>query len=51
MSMPLQRFNESGQKRDQPFGTDLIGCVPYLVEGLLDLWSVASGTRMPDARA
>lgn len=28
MSMPHQRFNEGGQKGDQPFGTDLIGGAP-----------------------
>ena len=46
MSMPLQRFNESWQKGNEPFGTDLIGGVPYQVESLLDLWSIANGTRM-----
>jgi hypothetical protein len=46
----LQRFNEGGQKGDQPFGTDLTGGVPCLIEGVLDLWSVVNGTRMRDAR-
>ena len=36
MPVPLQRLNKGGQERDQLFGTDLIGCGPYLVEGLLD---------------
>lgn len=48
--VPLQRFNEGEQKRDEPFGTDLIGSAPCLMEGVLDRWSIVNGTRMRDAR-
>ena len=50
MSMPLECFDKSGQKGDQPFGADLIGCFPREEKCLLDLWSVVNGTRMRDAR-
>ncbi len=50
MPMLLECFDKSGQKRDQPFGTDLIGCFPCEEKCLLDLWSIVNGTRMRDTR-
>jgi hypothetical protein len=35
--MPLQRFNEDGQKGDEPFGADAVGGVPGQKERVLDL--------------
>ena len=46
MSIPLECFDESGEERDQPFGTDLIGRFPGKKQGLLDLWSVVGKTLL-----
>ena len=38
--MPLQRFNEDGEKGDKAFGADAVGGVPGQKQRVLDLWSV-----------
>ena len=43
--MPLQRFNQGWQKRNQSLRANLIGRGPGQVECLLDFWSVARQTR------
>jgi len=45
MSMPLECFDKSGQKGHQPFGTDLVGGAPCLIESLLNLRSIVNGAR------
>jgi hypothetical protein len=38
MLMPLQRFDERGQKRNEPFGANAIGRVPDQEQRMLDVW-------------
>ena len=40
MLMPLQRFDQRGEKRDETFGADAVGSVPDQEQGVLDVWSV-----------
>jgi hypothetical protein len=46
MAMPLKGFDESGQERDEPLGTDLIARFPGQEECLLDFWSIAGETYL-----
>ena len=43
--MPLQRFYQGREKRDEPFGTDPVGGVPSQKQRVLDLWPILSRTR------
>ena len=36
--MPLQRFDQRGEKRDEAFGTDAVGGMPDQEQGVLDFW-------------
>ena len=45
MLMPLQRLHQSGQKRNEPLGTDVVGCRPGQVQGLLDFQAVVGCPR------
>ena len=40
MLMPLQRFDQRGEKRDEAFGADAVGGVPDQEQRVLDVWSV-----------
>ena len=42
MLMPLQRFNESGEKGDESFGADAVGGIPHQEERVLDFWPVVA---------
>jgi hypothetical protein len=42
MLMLLQRFDERGEKGDELFGINPVGCVLYLEQRMLDFWSVLS---------
>jgi len=38
--MPLQRFDQRGEKRDEAFGADPVGGVPDQEQRVLDFWPV-----------
>jgi hypothetical protein len=38
--MPLQRFDEDGEKGDESFGADAVGSVPGQEENMLDFWPI-----------
>ncbi len=40
MLMPLQRFDQRGEKGDEPFGADAVGGVPDQEQRVLDFWPV-----------
>ena len=42
--MPLQRFNEDGEKRDESFGTDTVGDVPGQKQRVLDFRPILART-------
>jgi hypothetical protein len=45
MLMPLQRFDQCGEKRDQAFGANPVGGMPDQEQGVLDFWPVMGWTR------
>jgi len=38
--MPLQRFDERGEKRHETFGADTVGGVPDQEQRVLDFWPI-----------
>ena len=42
--MPLQRFNEDGEKGDKAFGADAVGGVPGQKQRVLDFWAILPRT-------
>ena len=46
MLMPLQRFDQRGEKRDEPFSADPVGSVPDQEQGVLDFWPVMAWARV-----
>ena len=45
MLMPLQRFDQRGEKRDEAFGADAVGGMPEQEQGVLDFWPVMAWAR------
>jgi hypothetical protein len=43
--MPLQGFDECGEKGHESFGTDPVSCVPDQEQRVFDLWPILSRTR------
>ena len=43
--MPLQRFDQRGEKRDEAFGADPVGGVPDQEQRVLDFWPILSRAR------
>src|SRR5258706_8171254 len=50
MCMPLEGFNQGCQERDQPAGTDMVGCHPCQVQQALNFWSAVRWAWSLDAR-
>ena len=44
--MPLQRFDQRGEKRDEAFGADPVGGVPDQEQRVLDFWPVMAWAGM-----
>src|SRR5258708_3321555 len=45
MLMPLQRFDQRGEKGNEPFGADAVGSVPDQEQGVLNFWPVTAWAR------
>ena len=45
--MPLQRFNEYGEKGDEAFGADAVGGIPGQEERVLDVRSIPAKMCVP----
>ena len=45
MLMPLKRFDEGGEKGDEPFCADAVGGMPDQEKHVLNLWSITARAR------
>jgi hypothetical protein len=45
MLMPLKRFDEGGEKGDEPFCADAVGGMPDQEQRVLNLWSITTRAR------